>query len=567
MKQLSLVLLLVFTSVFSQRVYSQANTALSNLTSTSINQSLLPSSNNNLSLGSTTRSWRFIYLDSALYLKDLLTIHSRGTGNFFTGQNAGNLTLTGTYNAGFGQSTLPVLSSGSSNTALGFSALYVNTTGSNNTSVGVKSLSANTSGRNNSAVGYRALYSNTSGFSNVGVGYGALYTNTTANNLVAVGDSALFNNSIGGINNTALGSKTLFANTSGAYNTAVGTRALFSNTTGLYNVAVGHAALNSNTFSSQNTAIGYNAMLVNNSGGSNTALGAYAGYYNSTNSTFIGWDTYGSTVGVTNSTALGYHAPTTASNQVRIGDGNVTSIGGQVGWTNFSDGRFKKDIKENVPGLAFIQQLRPVTYNLDIDGYDKALRAITKHPGNISDDQNVADRQAADASSKIIYTGFIAQEVEASAKKMNYEFSGVDAPKNDKDFYGLRYAEFVVPLVKAVQELNTKNNVLEARIEKLEALLKTSSFSALLMDGSLEQNTPNPVKGNTRISYQLPSKYTAANIVISDAAGKRLKTINVSGTGRGSLNLDAATLPSGTYQYSLYVDKQIADSKQFIIAR
>jgi len=28
----------------------------------------------------------------------------------------------------------------------------------------------------------------------------------------------------------------------------------------------------------------------------------------------------------------------------------------------------------------------------------------------------------------------------------------VDAPKNENDYYGLRYAEFVVPLVKAVQE-------------------------------------------------------------------------------------------------------------------
>ena len=32
----------------------------------------------------------------------------------------------------------------------------------------------------------------------------------------------------------------------------------------------------------------------------------------------------------------------------------------------------------------------------------------------------------------------------------------MDAPKNENDFYGLRYAEFVVPLVKAVQELNLK---------------------------------------------------------------------------------------------------------------
>jgi hypothetical protein len=51
-------------------------------------------------------------------------------------------------------------------------------------------------------------------------------------------------------------------------------------------------------------------------------------------------------------------------------------------------------------------------------------------------------------------TGFIAQDVERAARQVGYNFSGVDAPKKDSDFYGLRYAEFVVPLVKAVQELN-----------------------------------------------------------------------------------------------------------------
>ena len=36
-----------------------------------------------------------------------------------------------------------------------------------------------------------------------------------------------------------------------------------------------------------------------------------------------------------------------------------------------------------------------------------------------------------------------------------------EAPTNETDNYGLRYAEFVVPLVKAVQELNLKISQLE----------------------------------------------------------------------------------------------------------
>ena len=48
---------------------------------------------------------------------------------------------------------------------------------------------------------------------------------------------------------------------------------------------------------------------------------------------------------------------------------------------------------------------------------------------------------------------------------------GVDAPKNDKDYYGLRYGEFVVPLVKAVQELADRNTLLEMRIDGQQELI------------------------------------------------------------------------------------------------
>ena len=50
-------------------------------------------------------------------------------------------------------------------------------------------------------------------------------------------------------------------------------------------------------------------------------------------------------------------------------------------------------------------------------------------------------------------------------KKIGYNFSGVDAPNNSEDHYGLRYAEFTVPLVKAVQELSKENELLKAENE------------------------------------------------------------------------------------------------------
>ena len=50
-----------------------------------------------------------------------------------------------------------------------------------------------------------------------------------------------------------------------------------------------------------------------------------------------------------------------------VGNANVNSIGGQVGWTTLSDGRFKKNIRnDEVKGLDFIIGLQPVTYNYDV---------------------------------------------------------------------------------------------------------------------------------------------------------------------------------------------------------
>ena len=53
---------------------------------------------------------------------------------------------------------------------------------------------------------------------------------------------------------------------------------------------------------------------------------------------------------------------------------------------------------------------------------------------------------------KIKFSGFLAQEVEMAAKEANYTFSGITIPETDHDLYTLSYEQFVVPLVKAVQE-------------------------------------------------------------------------------------------------------------------
>ena len=170
-------------------------------------------------------------------------------------------------------------------------------------------------------------------------------------------------------------------------------------------------------------------------------------------------------------------------------------------------------------------------------------------------------------------TGFIAQEVEAAANKLNYDFSGVYKPQNDKDPYGLSYSDFVVPLVKAVQELSSQNEALQERVSKLEAMINgrlstvNSQRSTVISAASLLQNVPNPFSQTTRINYTLPPKHLSAKIIITDKSGKVLKQVNLSGNGKGGLNLDASMLSSGAYQYSLFVDGKLIASKQMILTK
>ncbi|MEO7045020.1 MAG: tail fiber domain-containing protein, partial [Ferruginibacter sp.] len=129
------------------------------------------------------------------------------------------------------------------------------------------------------------------------------------------------------------------------------------------------------------------------------------------------------------------------------------------GFVIYSDGRFKKNLNEDVPGLAFILQLKPVTYNYDIHG-------LNKHLG-ISNAARQENEGAVNAKEKIKYSGFVAQDVEAAAKKINYDFSGLYKPQNEQDAYGLSYEDFVVPLVKSIQELQAENEALKKKLDDL----------------------------------------------------------------------------------------------------
>ncbi|HRH70754.1 MAG TPA: tail fiber domain-containing protein [Flavobacteriales bacterium] len=416
------------------------------------------------------------------------------TDNVSFGYNAGVSHAAGTKNTAIGTWALYNNTSGIENTSVGAQSLYFNTSGNKNTAVGMQALNYNSTGSNNTATGHWSLFSNTEGENNTGFGYFSLGTNSSGDNNTGVGVQSLSSNVVGtsntgiggwslasntdGADNTALGVQSLYANTSGISNTATGRDALYGNTTGSYNTASGIGAMYNNSTGSSNTAIGQDALNANVEGLYNTAVGSNAGTTEpgTYTTTTVGRNAAAAADGAT---ALGFNATAPAANSIRIGSSaNLNQVGIFGILQSLSDGRFKENVQENVPGLVFIDRLRPVTYNLNTRKIDGTLGVLQRMENEKDPTTKARYFQRLSETEAMVETGFIAQDVEEAARSIGFDFSGVHRPVNEKDHYTLGYAGFVVPLVKAVQELHAQNKELadhivahEQRLGELEKRL------------------------------------------------------------------------------------------------
>ena len=296
------------------------------------------------------------------------------------------------------------------------------------------------------------------------VGWGNPSGSTLINN---VGTRNLFGgNPVGSTLGTVNADNTFFGwnagavNTNNSWNVAIGSQAGQNNTMGGLNVligwragfGVGTALFNGNTFigaqagqaatSGPNTFIGEKAGLATNSGTQNVFIGNSAGDSNTNGAqnTIIGYDADLTAGGFQNAMALGFQARVDANNKIRLGNDAVTVIQGFVNFTAASDRRFKTNIMPIENGLDLVMKLKPVSYNM------KNSDVRTNW-------------------------GFIAQDIEALVGNNN----AVLTVNNDKDrTLGLRYTDFVAPLVKAVQEqqeqITELNNKLSESEKKYEAL-------------------------------------------------------------------------------------------------
>ena len=510
-----------------------------------------------------------------LAIRQGLILPATGSSNSFTGYQSGFSNTTGSFNTAIGATSFFNNTTGNNNTANGGAALFSNTIGGENTATGYESLFSNTTGDRNTVYGYQALYSNIEYNAHTAIGYRALFSSNAGGSSTAVGSQALYApGPPGGFLNTAIGYQALYASASGGFNTATGSQALFDNIQGRENTAEGYRALFQNTGGYYNTASGYESLYNNLTGDYNTASG-YRALYQGTggnHNTAIGYAAgpVFDIPGLGGTTTIGSGATATANSQARIGGVNITSIGGYAPWTNLSDARFKKDIKENIPGLDFITQLRPVSYTLD----------RTKLRTFLGKDTEEATAELATSYPREV--GFVAQEVEELLNENGYIRIGIETPQNDRDHYTIRYSEFVVPLVKAIQEqqqsIEARQKHIETLQQRIEALqnanidkamnnLQNKGTDSAIEGFSLHQNIPNPFDRNTIITAVVPQNVQQAKIVIYNLNGLELERYAINRRGNVSVEIAASRFPSGMYLYALLADDRVITTRKMILTK
>lgn len=234
----------------------------------------------------------------------------------------------------------------------------------------------------------------------------------------------------------------------------------------------------------------------------------------------------------------------------------------------FSDARYKKNIKDLGAASQIIQRLHPVSFDF-----------IQTEPNE--DTAALKDK-----------VGFIAQEMIGVLPHLVGQLPGTD-------IYAVDYTSVIPYLVKAFQEAQEEKAALEEQTTDLQEqvselqeqiadlqeivqslLVQNETVSAVpqgnapkhspkktIQEAKLFQNLPNPFSENTLIRYELPKTAGNAYLQVFDMGGRMLQNILLPHQEVGQVEISAGELMPGTYTYSLIVSGKVVDSKRMVVTQ
>ena len=274
---------------------------------------------------------------------------------------------------------------------------------------------------------------------------------TTNENCVAIGDWALRLPT--GSDNVAIGG-----------NSMVG---VVTTSTGSSNTGVGTSSMTAITSGSNNTCLGKSAGDTINSGGNNTCIGT-ASDCKSTGD---------------NQIAIGYQATTAGSNTCVIGNSSITNIQPGADGTvilgdsgarfeefycsnatiNTSDGSLKTIDPTFDYGLDFITKLKPIQYKWKDKGKRIHLGLDSNDIGDLIESQQVADFGGFIKPRPYMKSHYRTEQVKHKNGKL-VDRKVFDREEEITPPLGIRYGEFIAPLIQAVKELKQQLEEVRASI-------------------------------------------------------------------------------------------------------
>lgn len=211
-----------------------------------------------------------------------------------------------------------------------------------------------------------------------------------------------------------------------------------------------------------------------------------------------------------------------------------------------SDERYKKNIKHITNSLDLINQLNGVSYNFKSDN---TLKSSGKTKNT---------------------SGFIAQEVEKVLPSVVFTDDSLGYKTID-------YIQILPYVVESLKELNNKLDQQNEYIKELESKQElndnshlkkataTNTYKLYEEENYVLNNTPNPFRNETVISYTIPGHVNNAFINIYDLSGRELLKKQINNSGNGQININAKELYNGTFIYSLIVDGKLVKTSKMII--
>ena len=375
------------------------------------------------------------------------------SGTTLTVDSGATITNSGTAN-NFGTTTIGGLTDVSMDIANFANGILIQT-GSDGSAPTTGTLSTATG---NVGIGHQVMQTITSGDYNVAVGHGALDALTTGLYNVAIGGDGPLGACNTGSKNVAIGNGALLQSDGESANIAIGSDTLTGAVNGgEYNVAIGDQAGTAVTTGDNNTIVGREAGHDCTTGENNTFIGGFAGNVaiGGSNNICIGYEADLSANDISHGITIGYNM-TSSSNHFSFGKASnvvTNQFSSDANWSRSSDVRKKREIYDQELGLDFINDLRTVNFKW------KPSNEFPKEWRDYSEENNM--------DTDVIMHGFIAQEVKEALDK--------HANNKDVKFGGWREGDdgmqhtsremFVIPLIKAVQELSTEVKELKAKLE------------------------------------------------------------------------------------------------------